>query len=156
MDWLDLLAVQGTLRSLLRHYSLKASILWCSPFFMVQLSCLYMTTIKIIALIIQSFISRVINQLFNVLSMFVIAILSRSKCLLILWLQSLFAVILEAKKIKSVTVSPFICLEVLEQNVMIFLFFSMLSFKPAFSLSHLHQKSLSNICNLFLHFWMLL
>ena len=89
VDWLDLLALQGTFRSLLQHHNLKASILQCSRFFMVQLSCPYMTTIKIIPLIIQNFVSKVMCLLFNMLCVFVIAILSRSKCLLISWLQSL-------------------------------------------------------------------
>ena len=89
VDWLDLLALQGTFRSLLQHHNLKASILQCSRFFMVQLSCPYMTTIKIIPLIIQNFVSKVMCLLFNMLCVFVIAILSRSKCLLISCLQSL-------------------------------------------------------------------
>ena len=111
MDWLDLLAVQGTLKSL-QHYSSKASILWCSAFFMVQLSHPYMTTGKTIALTIQSFVGKVMSLLFNMLSRLVIAFLPRDKCLLISWLQSPSAVILELKKIKSVTVSivsPSIC-----------------------------------------------
>ena len=114
MDWLDLLAVQGTLKSLLQHHSSKASILWHSPFFMVQLSHPYMTTGKTIALTRWTFVGKVIALLFNKLSRFVIAFLPRSKCLLISWLQSPSAVILEPPKIKSVTVStvsPFICHE---------------------------------------------
>ena len=83
IDWLDLLAVQGTLKSLLQHHSLKASILWCSAFFMVPLSHLYMTTRKTIALTIHTFVSKVTSLLFNMLSRFVIAFLPRSKCLLI-------------------------------------------------------------------------
>ena len=105
MDWLDLLAVQGTHKSLLQHYSSKASILWCSAFIMVQLSHSYMTTGKTIALTIWTFGSKVMSLLFNMLSRFVIAFLPRSKHLLIPWLQSPFAVILEPKKINSVTVS---------------------------------------------------
>ena len=101
MDWLYLLAVQGTLKSLLQHHSSKASILWCSAFFMVQLSHPYMTTRKTIALTRQTFISKVISLLFNMLSRFVIAFLPRSKCLLISWPQSPAAVILEPKKINN-------------------------------------------------------
>ena len=83
MDWLDLLAIQGTLKSLLQHQSLKASILWCSTFFMVQLSHPYMTTGKTIALTIWTFVCKVMSLLFNILSRFVIAFIPRSKCLLI-------------------------------------------------------------------------
>ena len=106
-DWLDLLAVQGTLKSLLQHHSSKASILRHSAFFTVQLSYPYMTTGKTIALTIWTFISKVMSLLFNTLSRSVIALLPRSKHLLILWLQSPFVVILEPKKIKFVTVSTF-------------------------------------------------
>ena len=95
MDWLDLLAVQGTLKSLLQHHNSKASILQCSAFFMVQLSHPYMSTGKTIALIIQTFVSKVISLLFNTLSRFVIAFLLRNKLLLISWLQSPSVVILE-------------------------------------------------------------
>jgi len=102
---LDLLAVQGTLKSLLQHYSSKASILRCSAFFIVQLSHAYMTTGKTMALTRCSFASKVMSLLFNMLSMLVIAFLLRSKHLLIPWLQSPSAVILEPKKIKPVTVS---------------------------------------------------
>ena len=102
MDWLDLLAVQGTLKSLLQHHSSKASILQCSAFFTVQLSHPYMTTGKTIALTRQTFVSKVMSLLLNTLSQLVIAFLPRSKCLLISWLQSLFTVILEPKKIKSI------------------------------------------------------
>jgi len=111
-DWFDLLAVQGTIKSLLQHHSLKASILQHSAFFMVQLSHLYMTTGKTIGLTTQIFVGIVMSLILNTLSRFVIAFLSRSKRLLILWLQSLSAVILEPKKINSVTVStysPSIC-----------------------------------------------
>ena len=107
MDWLDLLAVQGTLKSLLQHQSSKASILWCSAFSMVLLSPPYMTTGKIIALTIRAFVGKVMSLIYNMLSMLVIAFLPKSKHLLISWLQSASAVILEPKKIKSVTVSPF-------------------------------------------------
>ena len=97
IDCLDLLAVQGTLKSLLQHHSSKASILWCSAFFMVQLSHPYMTTGKTIALTICTFVSKVISLLFNMLFRFVIAFFPRSKHFLISWLQSLSAVILEPK-----------------------------------------------------------
>ena len=105
MDWLDPLAVQGTLRSLLQHHSSKASILQCSAFFTVQLSHPYMTTGKTIALTRQTFAGKVMSLLFNMLSRLVITFLPRSKCLLISWLQSPSAVILEPKKIRSDTVS---------------------------------------------------
>ena len=95
MDWLDLLAIQGTLKSLLQHYSSKASILWHSAFLIVQLSHPYMTTRKTIALTRQTFVGKVISLLLNMLSRLVIAFLPRSKCLFISWLQSPFAVILE-------------------------------------------------------------
>ena len=114
IDWFDLLAVQGTLRSLLQNHSLKASILWHSAFFMVQLSQPNVTTEKIIALTIQTLVSRVMSMLFNTLSRFVIAFLPRSSHLLISWLQSPFAVILEPKRRKSVTTSTFspsICMQ---------------------------------------------
>ena len=99
MDWLDLLAVQGTLKSLLQHHSSKASILWHSAFFMVQLSHAYMITGKTIVLIRQTFVGKLKSLLFNMLSRLVIAFLPRSKLLLISWLQSPSAVILEPKKI---------------------------------------------------------
>ena len=105
MDWLDLLAVQGTLKSLLQHHSSKESILWRSAFFTVQLSHPYMTTGKTIALTRQNFVGKVISLLYNILSRLVITFLPRSKCLLISWLQSPSAVILEPRKIKSATVS---------------------------------------------------
>ena len=105
MDWLDLLAVQGTLKSLLQHHSSKASILWHSAFFMVQLSHPYMTTGKTIALTRWTYVGKVMSLLFNMLSMLVITFLPRRKCLLISWLQSPSAVILEPKKIKSLTVN---------------------------------------------------
>ena len=113
MDWLDLLAVQGTLKSILQHHSSKASILRCSAFFMVPLSHPYIATGKTIALTRQTFVGNVMSPLFNMLFRFVIAFLPRSKCLLISWLRSPSAVILEPNKIKSVTisiVSPSICL----------------------------------------------
>ena len=96
-DWLDLLEVQGTLKSLLQHHSSKASILWCSAFFIVQLSHLYMTTGKTIALTGWTFVGKIMSLLFNMLSSLVITFLPRSKYLLILWLQSPSAVILENK-----------------------------------------------------------
>ena len=105
MDWLDLLAVQGTLKSLLQHHSSKASILLWSAFLIVQLSHPYMTTGKTIALTRQTFVSKAMSLIFNMLSRLVITFLPRSKCLLILWLQSPSAVILEPPKIKSDTVS---------------------------------------------------
>ena len=100
MDWLVLLAVQGTLKSLLQYHSSKASILQCSAFFIVQLSHLYMTTEKTIALTRQTFVDKVMSLLFNMLSRLVITFLPRSKCLLISWLQSPSAVILEFLQIK--------------------------------------------------------
>ena len=100
MDWLDLLAVQGTLKSLLQHHSPKASILWRSAFFILQLSHPYMTTGKTIALSRWTFVGKVISLLFNMLSRLVITFLPRSKHLLISWLQSPCAVILEPRKIK--------------------------------------------------------
>ena len=101
MDWLDLLAVQGTLKSLLQHHSSKASLLQCSVFFIVQLSHPYMTTGNTMALTRQTFVGKVMSLLLNMLSRLVIAFLPRSKCLLISWLQSPSAVILEPKKIDS-------------------------------------------------------
>ena len=121
----DILAVQGTLRSLLQRDGLKESILQRSAFFMVQLSHSYMTTGKTIALTGRTFVGKVISLLFNMLSRFVIAFLPRSKCLLISWLQSPSEVILEPKKIKSVTVptvSPTICHEEMELDAMILVF----------------------------------
>ena len=105
IDWLDLLAVQGTLKSLLQHHSSKASVLQCSPFLMVQLSHPYMATGNTIALTRQTFVSKVMSLLFNMPSRFVIAFLPRSNHLLISWLQSPSSVILGPKKIKCVTVS---------------------------------------------------
>ena len=125
MDWLDLLAVQGTLKSLLQHHSSKASILHCSGFFIIQLSHPYMTTGKTIALTRRTFVGKVISLLFNILSRLVITFLPRSKRLLISWLQSPSAVILELKKIKSDTVStvyPSISHEVMGPDAMILVF----------------------------------
>ena len=134
MDWLDLLAVQGTLNSLLQNHSSKASLLRHSAFFKVQLSHPYTTTGKTTALARQTFVDRVPSLLFNMLSRLVIAYLPRSKCLLISWLQSPSAVILEPPKIMSITVSivsPSICHEVMGPDAMIFIFW-MLSYKPTF------------------------
>ena len=131
MDWLDLCAVQGTLKSLLQHHSSKASILQCLAFFMVQQSHLYLTTGKTIAFTFH-FVGKVISLLFNTLSRFVIAFLPRSKCLLISWLQSPSTVILKPKKIKSVTASTFspsICHEVMGLDAMILVFRSMVLLK---------------------------
>ena len=122
MDWLDLLAVQGTLKSLLQHHSSKASILQRSAFFTVQLSHLYMTTGKIVALTRRTFVGKVMSLLFNILSRLVITFLPRSKHLLISWLQLPFAVILEPKKIKSDTVSPSISHQVMGPDAMILVF----------------------------------
>ena len=137
MDWLHLLTVQGTLKSLLQHHSSKASVLWLSAFFIVQLSHSYMTPGKTIVLTRGTFVSQVMSLLYNTLSRLVIAFLPRSKRLLISWLQSPSSVILEPKKMKSLTVSivsPSICHEVMEPVAMILVFW-MLSFKPTFSLS---------------------
>ena len=125
MDWLDLLAVQGTLKSLLQYHSSKASILRPSAFVTVQLSHPYMTTGKTIALTRQTFVDKVMSLLYNMLSRLVITFLPRSKRLLISWLQSPSAVILEPKKIKSdtvFTVSPSICREVMGLHAMILVF----------------------------------
>ena len=147
MDCLDLLAVQGTLKSL-QHHSSKASILWCSPFFTVQLSHPYMTAGNTRALTRRTFVGKVMSLLFNMLSMLVITFLPRSKCLLISWLQSPSAVILEPRKIKSATVSPSICHEVMGPDAMILVFW-MLSFKPTFSLSSFtFIKRLFSSCSL--------
>ena len=125
MNWLDLLAVQGILKSLLQHHSSNASILRCSAFFTVQLSHPYMTTGKTIALTRWTFVGNVMFLLFNTLSRLVITFFPRSKHLLISWLQSPSAVILEPRKIKSATVStvsPSICHEVMGPDAMIFVF----------------------------------
>ena len=125
MGLLDLLAVQGTLKSLLQHHCSKASILQGSAFFIVQLSHPYMTTGKTIALTVWTFVGKVMSLLLNMLSRLVIAFLQRSKCLLISWLHSPSAAILEPKKIKSLTVSivsPPICHEVIGLDAMILVF----------------------------------
>ena len=125
IDWLDLLAVQGTLKSHLQHHNSKASILWCLAFFIVQLSHPYMTTGKTIALTRWTFVGIVISLLFNMLSRLVITFLPRSKHLLTSWLQSPSAMILEPPQIKSVTVStvsPSISHEVMGPDAMILVF----------------------------------
>ena len=125
IEWFDFLAVQGTLKSLLQHHSSKASILWRSAFFIVQLSHPYMTAGKTIPLTRWTFVGRVMSLLFNMLSRLVLAFLPRSKRLLISWLQSPSAVILEPQKIKSHTVStlsPSISHEVMGPDAMIFVF----------------------------------
>ena len=124
-DWLDLLVVQGTPKSLLQHHSSKASVLWCSAFFIVQLSHPYMTSGKTIALTRWTFVGKVMSLLFNMLSRLVIAFLPRSKHLLISWLQSPSAVILETPIIKSATVSsvsPSISYEVMGPDAIILVF----------------------------------
>ena len=125
IDWLDLLAVLGTLKSLLQHHTSTASILWCSAFFTVQLSHPYMTSGKTITLTRWTFVGKVMSLLFIVLSRLVITFLPRSKRLLISWLQSPSAGTLEPKKIKSdtvSTVSPSISHEVMGPDAMIFIF----------------------------------
>ena len=117
MDWMDLLAVQGTLKSFLQHHSSKASILWCSAFFIVQLSHPYMTTGKTITLTRWTFVDKVMSLLCNMLSRLVITFLPRRNHLLISWLQSPSAVIFEPRKINSATVSPSICHEVMGVDV---------------------------------------
>ena len=137
MDGVDLLAAQDILKSLLQHHSSKASILQHSAFFIVQLSHPYMTTGKTMALTKWAFDGKVMSLLFNMMSRFIINFLPRSKHLLISWVKSPSAVILEPRKIKSAivsTVSPSICHEVMGPDVMILVFW-MLSFKPIFSLS---------------------
>ena len=125
MDWLDLIPVQGTLKCLLKHDISKTSVLWHSAFFIIQLSNPYMTTRKTIALTRWTFAGKLMSLLFNMVSQLVITFLARSKHLLILWLQSPSAVILEPKKIKSVIVSivsPSICHEVMGPDAMISVF----------------------------------
>ena len=158
IDWFDILAVQGTLKSLLQHHSSKVSVLGCSAFFIVQNSYLYKTTGKTIALTMWTFVSKMMSLLFNMLSSLVMAFLPRSKCILISWLPSPSTVILEPKKIRSLTVSTFfpsICHEVMGLDAMI-LVFLMLSFKSAFHSSftpikRLFSSSLSAIRAVHLH-----
>ena len=122
IDWLDLPAVQGTLKSLLQHHSSKASILQRSVFFIVQLSHPYITTGKTVSLTRQTFVGKIMSLLFNMLFRMVITFLPRCKSLLISWLHSPSAVILEHKKIKPATVSPSICHEVMGPDAMILVF----------------------------------
>ena len=141
MDWLDLLAVQGTLKSLLRHHSSKTSVLRHSAFLIVQLSHPYVTTEKIIPLTRRTFVGKVMALLFNMLSRLVVTFLPRSNCLLISWLQSASAVILEHPKIKSATVStvsPSICHEVMGPDAMI-----LISFKLNCHYSLVYLKNIS-------------
>ena len=137
MDWLDLLTVQGPLKSLLPQHSSKASILLHSAFFTAQLSHTYMTTGKIIVLTRWTFVEKVMSWLFNMMSRLIITVFPRSKSLLISWLQSPSAVILELQKIKPATVytdSPSVCHEVMGPDARILVFW-MFSFKQTFSLS---------------------
>ena len=140
LEWTGWITLQSKrLSSLLQHHSSKASVLQLPAFFIVQLSHPYMTTGKTISLTRRTFVSKVMSLLFNMLSRLVVAFLPRSKCLLISWLQSPFAVILEPKKLKSVTVSPSIVTpsiyhEVMGPGAMILVFWT-LSFKPTFSFS---------------------
>ena len=160
IDCFDLLIVQRTVKSLIQHHSSKASIFQCSAFFKVQLSHPYMITGKTIALTRWTFVGKAMFLLFNMLPRLVIAFLPRSKCLLLWWLQSPSVVILEPRKIKSLTVyivSPSICHEVMGPDAIILVFW-MLSFKPAFSLSSFTfikrffiSSSLSAISHL--HIW---
>jgi len=151
IDWFDFLAVQGTLKSLLQYHNLKASKLWLSAFFMVQLSRPYMTIGKTKALTTWIFVSKVMCLLFNMLFRLVIAFLPRSKHLLISWQWSPSAVILESRKIKSLTIyiiAPSICHEVMGSDAMILVFW-ILSFQPAFSLSSFtFIKRLFSSCSL--------
>ena len=145
IDRLDLFAVQGTLKSLLQHHSSKASILCCSAFFIVQLLHPYMTAGKTIALTRWTFVGKVMSLLFNTLCRLVTAFLPRSKCLLISWLQSPSAVILEPPKIKSLTVSivsPSICHKVMELDAMILVFWIWLLNHFFTLLFHFHQEAL--------------
>ena len=145
IDWFDILVVQGTLKSLLERHNSKASILWHSAFFMVQLSHPCMTTGKAIALTIRTFVSKVMSLLLNVLSRFVIAFLSRNRHLWISWLQSLSAVILEPKKVSKVShcfhCFPIYFHEGIGPDAVILLFW-ILSFKLGFSLSFTFIKRL--------------
>ena len=145
MDWFDL-AVQGTFKSLLQHHSSKASILLRSALFMVQLPHLYMTTGKTIALSRRAFVGKLMSLLFNMLFRFVLAFLPGNKCLLISWLQLLSTVILEPKKIKSVTpltFPPSICHEMMGADTMISIFFNVELQASFFTLLfHPHQEVL--------------
>ena len=146
IEWLDLLEVQRILKSLLQHHSSKASVLQCFTFLLVQLSHPYMSTGKTVALTIGNFVGKVMSLLFNTLSGFVIAFLPRGSHLLISWLQSPSAMILEPGKIKSVTVSmvpPSICHEVMGPDAMILIFF-ILSFKTVFFFFFFHSPILTS------------
>ena len=146
VDWLDLLAVQGTLKSLLQHHSSKVSTLRCSDFFIVQLSHPYMTTGKTIALTRRTFVDKVMSLLFNMLSRLAIVFLPRIKCFLISWLQSASTVILEPKNINSVTVSivsPFLCCEVVGPRCHDLCFLNVEFLNSFFTLLfHHHQEAL--------------
>ena len=144
IDWLDLLVVQGTLKSLLQHHSSKASILQCSAFFIDQLSHPYMTTGKTIALTNWTFVGKVISLLFNMLSRLVIAFLSRSKHLLISWLQSSSEVILEPHKNKVCHCFHYfpICHEVMALDAMILVFKCWVLSQFFTLLFHFHQEAL--------------
>ena len=160
IDCLDLLAVQGILKSLLQHHSSKVSILWRLAFFIVQLSHPYMTTGKTIALTRWTFVDQIMSLVFSMLSRLFTDLLPRSKCLFISWLQSPSAVILEPKKIKFVTVSiisPSICHAMMGLDAMIFVLW-MLGSEPTFSLSSHFRGSLFALCFLpwgwyHLHIW---
>ena len=150
MDWLGLLAVQGTLKSLIQHYSSKASVLRHSAFFMVQLSHAYMTTGKTLALTRQTFVGKVMSLLFNMLSRLVTGLLPRNKCLLISWLQSPSAMILEPKIIKSVSFHFFPFYLPWNDGARCHdLNFWILSFNPAF---HSSLSPSSRDCLVSLHF----
>ena len=144
IDWFDLLAVQGSLRSLLQHHNSKAFILQHSAFFMVQHSHLYMTTRKTIVLTRQNFVGKVMSLLFNMLSRFVIAFLPRNTRLLISWLQSPSTVIMEPRKIKYVIasiLSPSICCEVMGLDTIILVIFDV-EFQASFwTLFHPHHEA---------------
>ena len=146
MDWLDLLAVQRALRSLLQHHSWKASILWCLAFLIVPLSHPYMTTGKTIALTRWTFVDKVMSLLFNMLSRLVITFLPRGKSLLISWLQSPSAVTLEPRKRKSATVFPSICHETIILKMNLSLVVSCIIAKWI-SLTRKYSKPLSKIKN---------
>ena len=146
IDWFDPLAAQASLKSLLQHHTLKASILWLSALLIVQLSYLYMTTGETIVLTIWTFVGKVISLLFNMPSRFVTDFLPRSTCILISWLQSPFTVILEPKQIKSIIVSivfPSICHEVMGPDAPWSQLFECWVLSQVFTLLlHLHQEAL--------------
>ena len=144
----DLLAVQGTVKSLLQHHNSKTSILQCSVFYMIQLSHQYMTTGNTTSMTVWTFVGKAMTLPFNMMSRFVITFIPRSKHLLFAWLQSPSVVILEPKKIKSCHCSyffsPSICYEVMKLEPMILVFW-MLNFKPIFILFHPHQEALQSL-----------